>query len=836
DEWKRAWVEGIEPAMSSVMKYRDVLNKTEGEELLNQLPSLLTELKASQWWVKSVAQTPGNEPARVTYLFEVEPVTQSLDSIIALIIKEAKLGGRLVQRGEIFQLSNAQRFFSVAQLLLEKIVFEGGLHLEKKFRDHLRWARTILDDRALQHVYHSPEQHRLFGLFQRESQAFEKLADDVITQRKSDKWNIAQYLMTTETVPLAKKAIEMATGLTSISSEIMSRHSSSAERAAKVALMVMIVLIVMMILAALFLSRGQALSLTKPVTALSVAAQEFSKGRFTKDIPVTSNDELGDLTRVFNSMRTSLHHAQEELRTANEYLEQRVGKRTEELRKSEEKYRTLFENASEAIVVAQDGVIKFVNPKGEELYGYSQEELASRSLTYFIHEEDREMVGERHEKRLRGEVLPGTYHFRIINKAGDIKWVELNVASFSWEDRPATLCFMTDITERLQAEEEQKKLEAQFQQAQKMEAMGTLAGGIAHDFNNLLMGIQGNASLMMLDFDSNHIHYEKLQAIEKMVKSGSSLTRQLLGYARKGRYEVTPINLNQLVMETSDTFGRTRKEITINREFMEDISSIEADHVQIEQVLLNLYVNAADAMPGGGDLMVKTMNITDKDMKGKLYNPRPGRYVQLNVTDTGIGMDKETSERIFDPFFTTKEMGRGTGLGLASAYGIIKAHGGYIDCDSKKGQGTTFDIYLPASEKEAIEEKKVYGEVLNGTETLLLVDDEAMIINVGEKMLKKMGYTVLSAGSGKEAIDIYEKNMRKIDMVILDMIMPGVSGGKTYDRMKEINPQIKVLLSSGYSIDGQATEKLERGCNGFIQKPFDMKELSYRLREILDKK
>jgi CheY-like chemotaxis protein len=220
-------------------------------------------------------------------------------------------------------------------------------------------------------------------------------------------------------------------------------------------------------------------------------------------------------------------------------------------------------------------------------------------------------------------------------------------------------------------------------------------------------------------------------------------------------------------------------------------------------------------------------------MKGKLYAPKPGKYVQLNITDTGMGMDENTMERIFDPFFTTKEMGRGTGLGLASVYGIIKAHGGYIDVDSRIGKGTTFSIYLAASGKEVAREEKVHDEILKGKETVLLIDDEGMIIDVGEQMLKTIGYKVILAGSGKEAIELFKENQDKIDMVILDMIMPGVSGGETYDRIKEINPRVKVLLSSGYSIDGQAEEILERGCNSFIQKPYNIKELSYKLREIL---
>ncbi len=381
-----------------------------------------------------------------------------------------------------------------------------------------------------------------------------------------------------------------------------------------------------------------------------------------------------------------------------------------------------------------------------------------------------------------------------------------------------------------------KRLEAQFQQAQKLEAVGTLAGGIAHDFNNLLMGIQGNLSLIAMDIASTHPHYERLKKIEKQIQSGARLTSQFLGYARKGKYEVKPVDLNQMLKEASETFGRTRKEVTIHRELAEGLLAIEADPGQIEQVLLNLFVNASDAMPGGGDLILKTMNVTHKDMKGKLYDPRPGKYVLLTVTDTGTGMDTETMERIFDPFFTTKEMGRGTGLGLASAYGIIKAHGGYIDVDSKKGQGATFSIYLPASERKVQEAVKTAEPFIKGTGTVLLVDDEEVILEVGKELLEGMGYRVLTAKDGKEAIEVYDKDRDQIDIVVLDMVMPNMGGGQAYDRMKEINPDIKVLLSSGFSIDGKASEILERGCNGFIQKPFSMKELSGKIRDILEKK
>lgn len=258
------------------------------------------------------------------------------------------------------------------------------------------------------------------------------------------------------------------------------------------------------------------------------------------------------------------------------------------------------------------------------------------------------------------------------------------------------------------------------------------------------------------------------------------------------------------------------------------------DRGQIDQVLLNLYVNAWHAMDEGGDLYVKTKNVVVDADSTPHPDLKPGRYVTFSVRDTGTGMDDAILEKIFDPFFTTKEMGRGTGLGLASAYGIIRNHGGIIHVKSRKDHGSRFTVYLPASEREAVEEKQSGGTLLKGSETLLFVDDEEMLSGVAEDLLGGLGYRVLIARSGKEAVEIYQKHKERIHLVLLDMIMPGMSGGEAYDRLKSIDPHVKTLLSSGYSMDGQARAILERGCDGFIQKLFKTRELSRKLREILD--
>ena len=506
-----------------------------------------------------------------------------------------------------------------------------------------------------------------------------------------------------------------------------------------------------------------------------------------------------------------------------------IGRKQEEaLRESEEKYRLFVENANDAVFVAQDDVVKYANPSTLRITGYPWEELAQIPFVNLIHPEDRDMVFGRHIRRLKGERVTSNYSFRSINKTGEELWLHINSVLISWEGRPATLNFVRDTTS-------EKGLEAQLMDSRKMEALGTLAGGIAHDFNNLLMGIQGRASLMLMDTDFSQPHYEDLKGIENIVKRAADLNNQLLGFARKGKYQAKPTDLNKLVHKTSQMFGRTNKDVRINTKFQKDLWTVEVDRSQIEQVLFNLFFNAHDAMPGGGELDLQTENVTLDESLTEPDQLSSGKYVKMSVTDTGVGMDEAIREKIFEPFFTTKRMGRGTGLSLASAYGIIKNHSGMIHVYSKKDEGTTFSIYLPASEKEIIEQEALPEEFFRGTETVLLVDDEDMIIDIGEKILKMMGYDVMTAINGRDALELYKENQVKIDLVVLDMIMPAMSGGETYDRLKGINPNVKVLLSSGYSMDGQASEILKRGCSGFIQKPFRMSHLSQIIRDILDK-
>ena len=405
---------------------------------------------------------------------------------------------------------------------------------------------------------------------------------------------------------------------------------------------------------------------------------------------------------------------------------------------------------------------------------------------------------------------------------------KITIKSYPVEgESDTTIIILSDVTE-------QKKLEEKLQQARKMEAIGTLAGGVAHDFNNLLMGIQGNISLMLLDTKEDGPHSEEIKSIERCVESAANLTKQLLGFARGGKYVIKATSLNDLTEKLTRMFQRTHKNIAFHETYQPGLWSVEVDQGQIEQVMLNLYLNACQAIPEKGDLTVKTENVVLENNVAKSYDLEPGKYIKISVTDTGDGMDDQVRQRIFEPFFTTKEVGKGTGMGLASAFGIIRNHNGIIDCHSEKGKGSTFSIYLPVSFSPVLEDNEENIVLLKGSETILLVDDESIILEVGRRLLKELGYRVFIARNGKSALKIFSTCHDDIDLVLLDIVMPGMDGKEVFARMKQIKSDFHVLLASGYSLDWQAREMIEDGCHDFIQKPFKLHELSGKVRKVLE--
>ncbi|MFH1377120.1 MAG: PAS domain S-box protein [Planctomycetota bacterium] len=629
---------------------------------------------------------------------------------------------------------------------------------------------------------------------------------------------------------------------------------------------------------------------------------------------------------------------------------------------SAKKYQVLFENSSESIFVVQNGRIIFANPITTELFGFSVEKLSQSPFTEFIHPDDRAMVLDRYQRRLKGEALPRQYAFRVLNTGGNIHWVWLNVVMINWEGKPSTLCFINDITdirraedelkkseeryrtlfekahdgivvadattgilmncnaaicrlverteseligqhqsilhppeeiingqsngyqrhsqnpdqiieenvisksgkripvevrashfkmdgkdyllgmfrditERKQAQEEKQKLHDQLRQSHKMEAVGQLAGGIAHDFNNALNAIIGYSELTMMNMDATNPVYDNLNKIKKSGERAASLTRQLLAFSRKQVLMPVIMNLNDVIMTVTPMLERLIKEdIFIKLNLDDNLSYFEADPGQIEQIIMNLSVNARDAMPNGGVLTIETQNVhlDDAFVRQSGYL-NPGDYVMMSVSDIGCGMDPETLSHMFEPFFTTKEVGKGTGLGLATVYGIVKQSDGYITVASELGKGTVFKVYFAAVDAKPNETaKRKESRIFKGTETVLVVEDNDVLRELATEILTMSGYNVLVAADGNEGIDVCRTHSTDIRLIISDVIMPIMNGKEMADAIAEFLPGVKVLFASGYTDDEIIHHGVLDADVPFIQKPYTMDELLNKVRTLLD--
>ncbi len=510
-------------------------------------------------------------------------------------------------------------------------------------------------------------------------------------------------------------------------------------------------------------------------------------------------------------------------------------KAEEAIHRSERRFRELYDSVSDLIFTLDlNGYFLSANRAVTELTGYTVSEFRGKRPSDFMKPEYRELFDSEYLVNVKAR----GYHHGIstyLTKDGRQIYVEHRSTLVRPDNGEAYISAISrDVTERVLTEKRIKRLQEEMLQAQKMEAIGTLAGGIAHDFNNILMGIQGNISLMKLHTPEGSPEHKRLQSMEEYIQSGSELTTQLLGFARGGRYEVKPTDMNILIEKQVRLFGRAKKEIVFHVKYQDNLWAIEGDQGQLEQVLLNLLVNAWQAMPGGGHLFIQTENRTLDAQTSETLSLPPGRYVSVSVTDTGIGMDKETVKRIFEPFFSTKEKGRGTGLGLASVYGIIKNHGGAISVESAPKKGSTFTFYLPATEKPVKEKEERDPEgFVPGKGRVMLIDDEKKILEVGRQLLEALGYEVVTFHQGQAAVETFKREGGHFDLVILDMIMPGMGGQDVFRALRKIDPRVRILLASGYSIDGEASKIMDMGCNGFIQKPFSVEKLSKKIQEVL---
>lgn len=619
-----------------------------------------------------------------------------------------------------------------------------------------------------------------------------------------------------------------------------------------------------MIIIAILLGVVLSKFLTDPIKNLVKGTNEIAKGNLSYRINIHSQDEIGELSQSFNLMADNLQvelserkNAEEELRKHRDYLEELVQKRTiklakankkleqeiderkrteEVLRESEEKFRSVVERAYDGITILQNDKFQYANPRLAEIVGYSVEEILSSPFARIFDPGELSKLLDRFQQHIAGEDVPSVYETILTHKDGSMVYVELNAGIIPYQGKPADFVFARNITERKRAEEEKKKLEAQLQQASKMEAIATLAGGIAHQFNNALSTITGNLGLLEMDLSDIEDMTKYVGPMKDSAHRMAQLTSQLLAYARGGKYQAKTISLSDFVRDTLQLIEHTLKpSIYIETDLPHDILSVNADLTQMQMVISAILFNASEAIEGRGRIRITCRNemITDEIAKD-LPGLKPGPYVSLTIADDGKGMDEETRSRIFEPFYTTKFQGRG--LGMAASYGIVRHHDGWISIDSELGKGTTVRIYLPAIEAQVKEAVKPKTDLPKGAGTVLIIEDEEMVMRVNRALLERLGYHVLGAKTGREAINIAKTFDGDIDLAILDIVLPDMGGKAIYPLIMEARPNLKVIACSGYPFDGSAREILNAGAQDFIEKPFLLTTLSEKLKKVLEGK
>ncbi len=577
--------------------------------------------------------------------------------------------------------------------------------------------------------------------------------------------------------------------------------------------------------------------ITVPVGRLRNTLEEYGNGNFDVRADIIRSDEIGYLAERVNVMLDLIEKYADELRQSNRDLM----KRNEELDQNRRQLQVLNDTTPDAVFsCTSDGRIVNVNRTCLEMFGYSREEMLTLNAYQLCGEESsRGVIEEKIDQAFRGYSL--NFEWLCMKKNNEELPAIARLRKMQIGEDIYILAVVTDITEQKRGEDEKKKLEAQLLHAQRMEAVGTLAGGVAHDFNNVLQAVSGYVQLLLMRKGEEDPDLNYLNQIDKSIQRAAKLIQQLLVFSRKVESKLEPVDLNQEVLNVHKLLMKTiPKMVDIELRLTGDIETINADPIQLEQIIMNLAVNARDAMPDGGKFVIETENVVlDKNYSKVHLGSTPGKYVLLVISDTGSGMDMETVKHIFEPFYTTKEVGQGTGLGLATVYGIVKDHGGYIMCYSEPGQGTTFKIYLPVLKGEGIEREPEHEEVEDirgGDETILLVDDEEDILAIGCNILEKYGYTTIRVDSGERALEVYMKEGARIDLVIMDLGMPGMGGHKCLQELLKIVPEIKVIIASGYSANGRVKETLKAGASGFIGKPYRLAEMLKKVREVLDAK
>jgi len=512
-----------------------------------------------------------------------------------------------------------------------------------------------------------------------------------------------------------------------------------------------------------------------------------------------------------------------------------------DVRDSSERYRALFDASNDGVLVLDGLTVVECNRTAGQILHRERPFIAGCSLLDFCpaRQPDGEETAELAE-RLRAAASSGHHpavECSMLRNDGSAFDAEIALWQVEYGGNQYMQAVIRDISDRKKADRARAELEENLRWAQKMEAVGALAGGVAHDFNNLMHAVTGYADLLLLNQDNQRISPELLE-IKQAAHHASALTRQLLLFGRRAKPEPQRLELNIHVRQVSKMLRRTiPKMVGIDLRLAPDLKLVLADPGQVEQVLINLALNAGDAMPNGGQLTISTDDVVIEAANADASRGlAPGAYVRLSVTDNGQGMDAKTAARVFEPFFTTKDPDKGSGLGLAMVYGIVKAHDGQITCTSEPGVGTTFDIYLPVLEPEATaaSEDSETDPPPGGNETVLLVDDEPQVRSVGEQLLSAHGYEVVQAATGEEALERLRQTPDAVDLVILDYIMPGMGGRRCLECLRGLCPNLPVVISSGYSAEATADDLLREGATAFVSKPYQAKTLLRLVREVLD--
>ena len=875
--WWEAWRDEIQPALDQ-LKDCPTLHAQDCTVLqLQELRTLLADLQESQWWVQDTVRTPGNEPARLLYTRDVEPSATKLHSLLAVLFQDEKeREGGPQRKALLAQVAELQDAFSTTQLSLREILGAGGPNYEYRFHESLESVRSRLGTLAESPLL-AGEQHPIIPLLRDELGVFATLAREVIRLRRSEGWNIALRTMAQETDLLANRAIALTRTMAAQARMRLEQEILATEAASTITVWNLTLMIGLMLVAAYFLSRKHAEAIARPIISLAEATRQLAEGRLRTDIPVSASNELGELTRSFNVMRAAMQQIQEKLRETNISLEQRVEERTLQLeainrslsreiaernqadhalRESEARLRAIAQAIPDLVlVVDEDGCYREILAAGRDRTAIGNTPIRGRLLSE-IHtpEMARFFLDIIHRALRTRQIQVAEYE---LSTASGRRWFESRTAPLDirfaepspittlhpqgdlfgppdlrrFTAKSAAIVIAHDITRR-------KHAEAQLRQAQKMQAIGQLTGGIAHDFNNLLAVVMGNLELLNEELTTQPKLHELAQQALRAVDRGAKLTQRLLAFARRQPLLAQPTDLNKLVLGMLELMRRTLgANIRIETALANDLEQTLVDPAQFENALLNLVINARDAMPQGGRLTLETANVLiEEDDAAAQAEVRPGPYVILAVSDTGVGMTSESLERAFEPFFTTKETGKGSGLGLSMVYGLVKQSNGHITIHSEPGQGATVRLYLPRiapPARPSTEPRAADISIRGRGQMILVVEDDADVRQFAVSALRGLGYTPLEAADAATALRVLEA-MPHISLLFTDIVMPGeMDGVRLAAEAQRRYPGLRVLLTSGYTEhavigNGQPADGVE-----VLTKPYRKSELGKKLRLLL---